>query len=293
MITGSVFGFLLSLSSALQAADHIVRLSSRAFVGERYVVTCRQTVVQEMRWTVDGKERPTGESRITSLSANAEVLVIGKDGGETKTRFVVDSLVQMVDGKSEKLLPLGTVVLAERRGLQTAFEVDGKAAEEVLARTLATLIFLDDPEQAIDEAIFGTTERKSVGDSWPINADALAADLTNRLRAPTEAKDITGMVTLESEQDGRLLFASQMQATNVRFTLAPWMTVSDGTLKFTSRGTFPVDLTKRPLRKSSVMSMSVTGTGEQDGKQTVLHMTYRQAAEYTFRTAEVPVNLPP
>ncbi len=295
----TVLGLLLIPFSAIYSADHVIRLSSRAFVGERYVVTCRQTAVQEMRWTIDGKENPTGESRVTSLIANAEVLAIGKDGGEIKTRFVIDSLSQLVDGKFEKLLVAGTVVVAERRGLETVFEVDGKLPEGALARTLSSLIFLDDPEQATDEAFFGTNQRKNVGDSWPINAQALASDLTNRLQAPTEAKDITGMVTLESEHEGQLLFVSQMQATNVRFAMAPWMTVSEGTLKFTSRGTFPVDLTKRPLRKSSVMSMSVTGTGEQDGKNTVLRMTYRQASEYTFRTAEasqapkIPANVPP
>lgn len=276
---------LLTLTPVLllAAEDYPINLSARAFVGERYAVSCTVTTAQRILVKFDGQDlAPQEENRSISLTATAEVLVAGAVGSECKTRFVIGTLSEVANGMRRELLMPGAVVVAERRGVGMAYEVDGRLAESAVSQALAALINLELPEASLDEAVFGTKERKKVGDTWSINPAPLAIHLSERMNAPTEVKDISGTVTLAEALPEGLKFTTQFHATNVKFALGPSMTVSDGGLTLNSWGIFPVDPTRRPLRKVMTFDMTVTGSGEQDGRQMEMVMTVRNMQDYAF-----------
>jgi hypothetical protein len=276
---------LLTMTPVLlfAAEDYPINLSARAFVGERYAVSCTVTTVQRVVWKIDGQDlAPQEENRSISLTATAEVLVAGAVGSECKTRFVVERLEEVANGMRTELLVPGAVVVAERKGMGMAYEIDGRLTGGAVGHALASLINLDVPEVSLDDAVFGTKERKKIGETWSINPDALAADLSTRIHAPTEAKDVSGTVTLAEALPEGLKFTSQFQATNLKFTLGPKMTVSEGSLTLSAWSIFPTDPTRRPPRKVMTFTMTVAGSGEQDGRQMVMVMTVRNAQDYSF-----------
>src|SRR5678815_4002545 len=90
----------------LAAEDFPINLSARAFVGERYAVSCTVTMTTRVVMQADGQDlAPQEETRSTSLTATAEVLVAGANGTECKTRFVIGRLSDVANGmRTEPLM---------------------------------------------------------------------------------------------------------------------------------------------------------------------------------------------
>ena len=155
--------------------------------------------------------------------------------------------------------------------------LDGKPAfksggEDVSAEAAEALgeFFSDNEEKDMDiDAVFGTSEKKKVGDSWPIDAEAAAKGLADTgLQIP--ADKIKGELTLHGvvERDGVkcLDIRGEMLLMEMKAPMPPGIEVTDSGGKATFSGLFPVDEKISALEQNMSMNFTMKASGTIEGQ---------------------------
>jgi hypothetical protein len=100
----------------------------------------------------------------------AEVLEIDGNNAGTKIAFTVERFTKTGDGKTADLLEPGSVIIADERAKQP-ISLKGGTMDENVREAFLLVHSLSKEGDATDDDIFGTNERKTIGDSWSINVE--------------------------------------------------------------------------------------------------------------------------
>ncbi|NVN93077.1 MAG: hypothetical protein HXX11_21120 [Desulfuromonadales bacterium] len=185
---------------------------------------------------------------------------------EKKLSLFVTSCLVKTNGSTfeREMLAKGTQVIAQQRDGKVEFVIDGKVVSKETAEILCHLISLH-PSQASDDDVFGTKERKTVGDSWAVNSVKGAVDLSSR-GIIVDAKDIKGSTQLEKvvEVGGTkcLQISAKMEMSNISPSLPKGMSVMQSNASATFSGEFPVDVSARPLSEGMTASIAFVAKGK-------------------------------
>lgn len=267
------------------AEDYQIKLVRPVKIGERYALVARGTQEQHMTITVAGQRTPPKDEMMSiALTAKAVVLVVSAGGSEMKTRFTVTRLTNTAGARAAEVLPAGTIVIAERVGSKTAFQVAGAPATHDVAQALGVVISLDSDGGANDDTVLGTKERKKVGDSWQIDAAAAAADARTRSQLQVDAANITGKATLADVLKDGLKVTAVIEMKHVGIPLPPGVTVKSSVFSAHFSGVFPVDATRRATQTVMTLDGAVECIGKVDGKDLALVLTQKNTRTITFTT---------
>lgn len=274
---------LLLLAGLAHAQDYEIRLNRPSKVGDRYhiVTTCSDN--SSAIATVDGQAMPPRNELIEAeLAGDIEVLEVTPKGQSAKYNLVIEKFVR-TDAKGGELLPAGTTVLVEFVGGRTTFKVGGEPTGRLVSRVLEmAAVNAHSDDKAMDDQVFGTTERKKVGDSWPINAAVAAADLV-KMNIPATPDKLSGQTTLAEalQQDGQkvLRLTGSMEMNGVSPQLPPGVEVQKSSLVATMSGLFPVDLTKQAVQAGTSMTMEVKAGGTANGRTMEMQMSKKTTRE--------------
>lgn len=279
LIAALFYGLIATVS----AQDYEIKLVRTVKVGDKYGVISNATQEQHMTMSVNGQGTPPrDEAMSASLTAKAEVVTATPGGREGKTRFSITKLTKTIGAQTTEVLPTGTVVIAERVGAKTEFTVGAAPAAPEVAKVLALVISLESDAGANDDVIFGTKERKKVADTWPINAAAAAADVSEKGGLKVDAANISGTATLAEVLKDGLKISATIEMKQVGIPLPPGMAVSASTFIASFSGVFPVDPTKRAAHSSSTMDGKVDCAGKAGDKELVMSLVMKQAKDVTF-----------
>lgn len=280
---------LLAASVALSAnaTDYAIKLTRGQAVGERYRITTTASDEQVMTMKAEGQDLPRrADHLVVEMVAGCEVLALTPGGRVAKTKLTIEKLNRVAGGQSTELLPPGAEVIAERLGQNTSYMVNGERASGPVAKALEiTCPPMNSDSEATDQAVFGTSERKKVGDSWPINAAAAAADLAKR-GVPADASNITGQATLAEviNQDGEplLRITAYVTINGIKPPLPPGVEVQQSEMRADFSGLFPADVTKRPVQESMALNLAFSAGGTTQGKTMAMTMTKKTSRDSKF-----------
>lgn len=284
LITCLIAGF----NTWVQAAqEYAIQLNRSIKVGYKYAIEATGLDEQMMSMSVNGQAMPARNFAYTlSLKAKAEVLTTTKNGREQKTRFVITKATRTSAGQESDLLAAGTELIAERVGLKTTYVAAGMPVSPEVAKALEVIITMESDETTTDDDVFGTKERKKIGDSWPINSAAGAADMNKRGGMKVDPANLTGKTTFvelsKLPQGEALRIASEMSMKNVSVPLPPGVSVTKGGFHASMAGIFPVDSTQRALKKSMSMDGALECAGKNGDKEIAMSMTMKRSAELIF-----------
>jgi hypothetical protein len=183
------------------APTYTVHLTRPARVGDRYNYVADATVVQSMTAQVSGRERPLRPTNISlHLGAVEQVLAVNARGEPSKATYTVTRCTKR-EGKLETpfLLP-GRVLTVTAGRWKSSVESDEQrltVREEIALRAVVSLPNTNDV--SLDDA-FGTARPRRAGESWAVNADALAR-LVSRQGVRVKKEDVSGTVKLKALQD--------------------------------------------------------------------------------------------
>lgn len=271
------------LLATATAQDYEIKLVRTVKVGDKYGVVATGTAEQHVTMTVSGQPAPPRDQVMSaSLTAKAEVLAVTAGGREAKSRFTITKLTRTSGPQTDEPLPAGTVVVAERTGTKTEFKVgDAPVAPEV-GKVLGLLISLESDQGANDDVVFGSKARRKVGDSWPIDSSAAAADAATKGGMKIDPANITGTTTLAEAQKDGLKITAAMTMKEVGIPLPPGMTVTASAFTADFSGIFPVDTSKRAVHNAFSMNGKVECAGKAGDKELTMVMTMKQARDVTF-----------
>lgn len=280
-------GAAVSSGQVPEAPDYVIQLVRKSTVGEHYRVVASGKDEQSLLMSIDGQDMPRKEEVVTvELIANCEVLALTPSGREMKTKFTVVKATRSGHGQLQEFLGAGTEVIAERVGDKTQFSVAGRPVDPAIGSALDTAgVDMSSDDSATDDDIFGTKMRKRVGDSWPINATAAAADLA-KMEIMADPSKISGSTTLtevvkQGTQD-LLKISGSLAMQGVALPCPPGFAVQSSEMSADYSGLFPVDLTKAMVHGSMGMQMKVVISGVEDGKQVLMTMTKKRMHQAEF-----------
>jgi hypothetical protein len=260
----SLGALLVLMAATVAAQDYAIKLGLPLKVGQRYQFTA--TGSQSSENTVTAEERVVrNQKEELSLEMESEVTVLAIDakGRSTKESHTIKKLLQG-EGK-QPLLEAGTKVVASRPGSKQVFEIAGEPVADDVAKALELALEITSGGPTDDE-IFGTTDRKKVGDRWPMN-DALALQDGNAKLAGSglAITKITGATTLQKVTKAGAVDVLHLAA-DLTATLAPAaqspFTIADSTMTAAFTGAFPTDPTKSVHQEGETMTMSIKASGK-------------------------------
>jgi hypothetical protein len=194
--------FLLALTAAASALpaneSYVVRLTRPKKVGDRYRVDVKGANKERQRVTVGGQLAGNEEKELSvHLIATATVRAVDARSNPSRIEYRIESCQMSAAGKTEEVLPAGRMVTVENKNGEAVFTSDGdRPLDSLTQEALKVVLNARAPDSPTDDDIFGTRERKRVGDKWGIDADAAARDLSKKASAVSPA-DVKGSVQLD------------------------------------------------------------------------------------------------
>jgi hypothetical protein len=229
------------------AKTYDVKLHRPSKVGDKVQFTASTSERQTVNATVGGQSRKQDEKFNAEASGVLEVLAVDSKGNETKITATIEKCVKVDGDKRTDLAPKGTVVIAERKDgqLSVTSKDPNEALSDEAVRALKTLLPVDKSDSATtDDEIFGTNQKRKVGESWAVNAEAVAKNLAAELPG-VKKENISGQVKLQSVKTVNgvecLELAIEMTFKDLAPPMPAGMKVEKGEGKMTMIGTVPID----------------------------------------------------
>jgi hypothetical protein len=254
-------------TSCLFAQDYEIRMTRAAEVGEKFALTASGAMSEQV--TLSNQERvlkKDAASFTAKLEGTVTVLEIDELKREIKLSLLLSHLFVSTSGETneKEALPKGTQVVAQLRNGKEEYLVNGDVASKEIAKVLNLFISLPITKKT-DDDVFGTKDRKRVGDHWPVNtangAEALAA-----LGVKVDADNIKGTMNFEKlvVVDGIncLQLNGKMEMSNIALPLPAGLVVESSSISTTYSGEYPVDLAIRHLSEEISLKINLMAKGK-------------------------------
>ena len=247
---------VLSLARSVRADDYKIVLSRPFKAGDQYVTNINVKV---------DESGPQGKNKFAAeLKGTVKVLAVNQTtGSATKLSLKVDKSTK--DGQD--FLPAGTVITAEKVNHQSVYSIDGKALDKAMdkddrAEVIDAMLDVTDPDsKESDDDISGTDKPKKVGDSWPINKEALVKASVD-LPFPLTTDEVKGETTLAEVKKVNgtevMVLKTTTTGTVAKAAMNNGLSIQDAKFDVTATGTMPTDKSMPILSTQETMSLSMT-----------------------------------
>lgn len=241
----------LAFAAALHAQEYNITLHRPYQKGDQCTFDEKVQRTQSQQVDVNGKPAQQKELSVeASLKGNLEVVEVNKNGQMTKIKFTVDQWHMQADGKDNTDLKKGDTVEGEG-GKPGQFKVNGAPVSAEVASALPIFFDLktDDSPPETDDAVMGPGKKVKVGESWNINTEAAAKDLSEKFGSPVKADMIKGTAKLESvdgaapAQTLKVSGEIDVNVAGVEIPGAPGMVAQKFSITVKLTGNFPIDPT--------------------------------------------------
>ena len=212
-VSGSLAALLVSCGAARTSATtaapatttdrRIIRLDRPYTVGERVRIESAATERTQSTLALDGQ--PSGgqqREETAQMAARVEVLAVSARGEPTHSRFTIERFEFGSTGQASRAIPAGQVLDVTRGDTadHAVVTVNGTPATSELRHAVQLLVNLTTDDAGVSsDAVFGSSEARAPGETWPVDADRAAQSLaaTSGVRGHyTGATHFIGLATV-------------------------------------------------------------------------------------------------
>ena len=267
--SAAVLALALAPGSALFAQDYEIRLVRPDAVGSK----CRLSAVgkdSSVQLLKQGDK--VLEEKTTKYTVEAEltltVLAVNEKGANTRLTLEVERLTRIEGDARRELVPKGSVITAAWDGKEQAFQMVGGLSPDTEDSLKLLNLLSNDPNGPTDDEVFGTKERKKVGDHWEGNSEMMAKQLT-RLGLTVKKEDLKSTITLDKivtlGKTECLQLSGGFSCDKFEPPLPPGLIVEKSALKASFSGKEPVATSlDLPEESSTELTMTLVARGKPD-----------------------------
>jgi hypothetical protein len=179
---------------AAPAPDYAVRLARPAAAGEKRLAVGSLESDDHLAGKKAGTASDERQTATIHYVVATEILEVSARGNALRATLTVRRLTKESGGTTLELAKPGAVVSARLVGRERVFELAGARLAPDLQTALAAALPLRADDEPTDDDLFGTTQRRRVGESWPANADLFAR--FGAASVTFDPRDVAGTVTL-------------------------------------------------------------------------------------------------
>lgn len=174
----------------LYAQEYEIRLNRPTKVGEKYrLSTSGHDLTRTVVLVGNNPVQQQLEDFSVELVSSITVLESNPRGEILKFALDIEKCVIKVGGVSKPLLPPGSVVIGVRESNRTVFKMNEAPVDSMAARAL-DMVAPFAASDVNDDDIFGTRDRKRVGDTWDINTEVAAKSFKQMLNLSMNKEDV-------------------------------------------------------------------------------------------------------
>ena len=251
-------------TSGGESATYPIHLQRAHHVGERYLLVDEVTQREERTVTAGGQVLESVDRTTTvRLAAAVEILEVDEHGKAARLRYQVQSCERSGGGSNETLLRQGQVVeVATAANREDARVTIGgaPATDEQLDALDAVLTLTRSGKD--EDALFGSTTPRAVGDSWQPDLAAIAEDLGTASPFRLDPSHMSGSVRLvERRNEGPvagLVVETSLEATDATMDgLPPGTNIRRGEVSMELGGFYPLEESMPPLVQTTQLVVSL------------------------------------
>jgi hypothetical protein len=284
-----VVAVLLWLACLLdgRAEDYAIKMVTPFKAGQKFQINATASDSRMNALFSDGRIlKQETETKVWELVAGIEVLAVNEQGQATNLNLQVAKLTMIEAGKTNALLDAGSVVSMAYRDGQKYFQFNGKEAPTRLNEVLASFLETGNPAAPTDDEVFGTVERKKVGDQWKANVE-LGVKALQRENFKIDPKNVTGTAKLEAVVEVKgvkcLRVSGVLSMPNVGVQIPNGMVARKTNVEMRVSGLFPVNGQTGRLQSSESFLLDLSAVGKtQDAHMLQLNAQAERKVERTY-----------
>jgi hypothetical protein len=200
---GFAFGILFVLAGwgaaaaappPVSSTDYAVRLARPSAAGQKRLAV--GSLQSEDRLTGTRAGAPSDQRQTSTIRyvVATEILEVSARGNAQRATLSVRRLTKESGGTTVELAKPGEMVTARLAGRERVFELQGAPLAPDLQQALGAAVPVRADDEPTDDDLFGTAQRRRVGESWPANGGLFARFGATSLTF--DPKDVTGTATL-------------------------------------------------------------------------------------------------
>ncbi len=262
---------LAALASFAVAQEYQVNLAPALKAGFKYhkTATAKTHTALEVKMGAQVLQSQTQDMNY-DFEGDLTVLEVDAKGQTTKVNVRIVKLTQSTPAGAANLLPEGTEVVAAMVGAKPTFTSAGSPVAPSVETALIYFADLSAGEVTMDDAL-GTKTPRKVGDTWPVDKDALARAMSAQSQGAMNISpdDVSGDVKLAGvtkvDNVECLAVEAVVKLTNMDKAMgmgqmAPGATFdkAEGTITLSAK--CPVSATAPALENSSHSTVALHGT---------------------------------
>ena len=179
------------------AEDYEVKLCRPSKVGLKYELTASFESSSEN--IVSSKDKVLNSEKVSmkaSLQGVVTITKIDKKKQTSECSVVVTKLTKKENGSTVEVevLAKGTLFTVKKINDEEVFQINNKSVDDAVAIVLKEFFSISSSKYT-DDDIFGTKDRKVIGDSWPINS-VMAAAQAQKKGISVDPKQTTGNTSI-------------------------------------------------------------------------------------------------
>ncbi|MCH8922812.1 MAG: hypothetical protein IIA67_06650, partial [Planctomycetes bacterium] len=211
------------LTADITAQEFTIRLTRPSISGQRYQLVAQAVRTRHVVTKKDGEVvRDQKSQKTVELDAEVTVMRLNATGRVSQKLLVIERCVQTEGESRRELLDKGDVLIVSNLDGKPTFRLKGSVLTPSATKALE-LIFGSKSRKVDDDELFGSRQRRKVGDSWPVNAEAVARSLKGE-GIDVKSEQVSGQMQLArrlkyADVDS-LHIAGRMKLANVAFTAA-------------------------------------------------------------------------
>jgi hypothetical protein len=273
-----------SSAAAVPVRDYEVRLSRSAAAGEKRLAVGSLSSDDHLSGTRDGAPSDQRQTSTIRYVVATEIQEVSPKGNALRATLTVRRLVKESGGVSLELAKPGAVVTAKLAGRERIFELLGARLAPDLQQALAAAVQLRADDEPTDDDLFGTSQRRRVGESWKANGGLFAG--SGAASMTFDPRDVAGTVTLAGVKPVHgqpcLEVRWKLDARHGFFkpgNLPPGFAGTTSTMSVTGSVLVPVDAALPPAgRETSIAAVADISGQSEGGAPVSLHHELRQVA---------------
>jgi len=251
-------GCLLLFSFSAFGQKYIIRFHHPDKTGSKYHLSARGDQATRVKLMVANQTVRANEDRFAlALSADVTVLETNPAGWATRKAFTILDSRFAKGTEVGPLLPRGTIVLASIENGETIYHVADKRVDDEIATALRWVISLH-VAGVDDDELFGTKQRKAVGQTWKVDVKAINK-LLNELKVEFGDAQITGGGVLEKVDKGNLQVRCSFSVKNIELPPSRETIIEGSEMYSEMSGKFPIRQTS--MEQSSINRLLIRTVG--------------------------------
>lgn len=234
---------------------HRILLTRPDRVGARARIRRVTTDVRTTRTSKNGGPPKTETvRRRVELDAVTEIRAVDDNRRATEIRYLIDR-VEAAGPKGLRpiLPPRSELVVLRKAGTPGELRIESKPLDDASLQALKSVIPTSLGANT-EQHVFGTTEPRKIGDSWPIDADRARDGIAEvGIRSPGKARGTTRVVEQRQEGGEDCLFVlGQLELDRFELPdMPPGARTERSRLAMRFSGAYPLDLA-RPVRRQNI-----------------------------------------